>query len=384
MIEAGQFVAAAARRGYDFYAGVPCSFLTPFINRVIGDPALTYVSSANEGDAVATAAGAWIGGRRSVAMMQNSGLGNAVSPLTSLTYVFRIPILLVCTHRGAPGVSDEPQHALMGEITGEMLTTLRLPWEEFPHEAADIVPALERARAYATRERRPYAMVMQKNACAPHPLDDQGPPRRPHAAAIAGEPFARPPSARLSRADVLARMIELAPLANSVVIATTGFTGRELYALADRANQLYMVGSMGCAASLGLGLALARPDRTIVVVDGDGAALMRLGNLATVGTYGPSNLVHVLLDNEAHDSTGAQSTVTANVDFAAIAQATGYAYAARGEELAALDEAFAAAGRDGSSFLHMKIRCGARADLPRPSIAPADILTRLVEHLGNP
>ncbi|MCA8967580.1 MAG: phosphonopyruvate decarboxylase, partial [Planctomycetes bacterium] len=138
MIHARDFVDAARARGFDFYAGVPCSFLTPFINYVIGDATLDYVSAANEGDAVAIAAGATLGGRRGVAMMQNSGLGNAVSPLTSLTWTFRIPILVVCTHRGAPGVADEPQHELMGTITERLFETMDVPWLGFPREVAAI------------------------------------------------------------------------------------------------------------------------------------------------------------------------------------------------------------------------------------------------------
>src|ERR1700723_2744223 len=179
MIEAQQFVEAARERGFRWYAGVPCSFLTPFINFVLQDPSLEYLSMTNEGDAVAFIAGIALGGDarlphgRGITMMQNSGLGNAVSPLTSLTWTFRLPQLLMVTWRGQPGVADEPQHALMGPIT----------------------PAL---------------------------------------------------------------------------LASTGFCGRELYALDDRPNQLYMVGSMGCVAPLALGLALARPDLRVVALDGDG------------------------------------------------------------------------------------------------------------------
>ena len=124
MIEAAQFVEAARERGFDWYAGVPCSYLTPFINYVLQDPTLHYVSAANEGDAVAFIAGVTLGaqnGRRGVTMMQNSGLGNAVSPLTSLTWTFKLPQLLIVTWRGQPGVSDEPQHQLMGPITPAML-----------------------------------------------------------------------------------------------------------------------------------------------------------------------------------------------------------------------------------------------------------------------
>src|SRR5574342_623333 len=170
MIHAEDFVEAARARGYTWYAGVPCSYLTPLINCVIGDDRLHYVASANEGDAVATAAGAAIGGKPACAMMQNSGLGNAVSPLTSLTYVFRIPLLVICTQRGAPGVPDEPQHELMGRITGAMLETMRLPWETFPQEASAVVAALDRAQEYMRREERPYGLLMQKGTVGAHAL----------------------------------------------------------------------------------------------------------------------------------------------------------------------------------------------------------------------
>ncbi len=177
MIEAKDFVEAARGRGFAWYAGVPCSFLTPFINYVIGDPRLTYISSANEGDAIAAAAGAAIGGQRAVVMIQNSGLGNAVSPLTSLTWVFRIPLLLICTHRGAPEVHDEPQHELMGRITGDLFDTMQVPWEAFPTEPGGIAAALKRASDYMEREHRPYALVMAKGSVAPHALEHQQVPR---------------------------------------------------------------------------------------------------------------------------------------------------------------------------------------------------------------
>ncbi len=135
MIDARTFVEAARARGFGWYAGVPCSYLTPFINYVLQDSSLRYVSMANEGDAVALIAGVALGGTtagahgRGIAMMQNSGLGNAVSPLTSLTWTFRLPQLLIVTWRGQPGVADEPQHALMGPITPTLLETMEIPWE---------------------------------------------------------------------------------------------------------------------------------------------------------------------------------------------------------------------------------------------------------------
>src|SRR3984893_16025130 len=184
MIEAKHFVEAARDRGFHWYAGVPCSFLTPFINYVLQDPSLHYVSMANEGDAVALIAGVALAGvpggghGRGIAMMQNSGLGNAVSPLTSLTWTFRLPQLLIVTWRGQPGVPEEPQHALMGPITPAMLDTMEIRWELFPTDAAAIGPALDRATAYMDETGRPYALVMQKGTVAPYAL-------RPGARALA-------------------------------------------------------------------------------------------------------------------------------------------------------------------------------------------------------
>ena len=385
MINASEFVESARAAGFDWYAGVPCSFLTPFINYVIGDPDLTYLSAANEGDAVAAVAGAVIGGRGGVAMMQNSGLGNAISPLTSLAYVFRIPMLIVCTHRGAPGLTDEPQHELMGQITGQLFDTMAVPWEFFP-DASDEIPAvLDRALGYFAREHRPYALVMRKGAVAPHELENHTSVSRTRAATVLGDPFILKQQAlKPNRASALQSIITATRASNSVVIATTGFTGRELFAAEDRDNHFYMVGSMGCASSLGLGLALARPDLHVVVVDGDGAALMRMGNLATLGAYAGDNLTHILLDNEAHDSTGAQSTVSAQIDFATIALACGYAVVHRGADITNLVDFLSAEQEGGPSFLHLKIQTGTIDDLPRPSITPAAVLKRLKNHIEMP
>jgi len=381
VIRARDFIEAASRFGYNWYAGVPCSFLTPFINCVIQDPHLTYVSSPNEGDAVAAAAGAWIGGVPSVAMMQNSGLGNAVSPLTSLTHIFRIPILVICTHRGAPGVEDEPQHELMGKITGRLLDTMDIPTATFPRDRPDIEPTLKSVEEYTAVTRRPYALVMEKDTCEPHPLAPNTPKSSIKTASIDGRGHERYPPERIKRAAALRLVVDATTSDNTVLIATTGYTGRELYSIADRSNHLYMVGSMGCGSSLGLGLALARPDLRVIVIDGDGAALMRLGNLATAGAYAPPNFVHLLLDNEAHESTGAQATVSARTDFASIAAACGYQNVTRTDSLEDL-ATFLGKG-EGSQFMHMKIQTGVASLLPRPELEPQEVLNRLMKHIGG-
>jgi phosphonopyruvate decarboxylase len=386
MIEARDFIEAARERGFGWYAGVPCSYLTPFINYVVQDPSLRYLSMANEGDAVALIAGATLGNGGApcgVAMMQNSGLGNAVSPLTSLTWTFRLPQLLIVTWRGQPGVADEPQHALMGPITPAMLTTMEIPWELFPAERPALGAALDRARAHLSDSGRPYALVMPKGCVAPYELEaETGRGRRAAPAVAVLQPLRHSSDARPSRRAALEAVVAHTPVASTVVLASTGFCGRELYALADRPNQLYMVGSMGCVVPLALGLALARPDLTVVALDGDGAALMRLGALATVGAYGPPNLRHLLLDNGVHDSTGGQATVAASVSFAEIAAACGYATALETDEPARIADWLQAPPVSGPSFARLLIRAGTSPALPRPSMSPVEVKQRLVRHLG--
>ena len=381
MINAEAFIEAARGLGFTRYAGVPCSYLTPVINYVINDNRLTYISSANEGDAVATAAGLTVGGARAVAMMQNSGLGNAVNPLTSLAQTFAVPLLLVVTHRGRPGRRDEPQHELMGKITADLFDLMEIPWEPFPAVERDIGPALERVDRYLTERQRPYALLMEQGTVAPHALEGESIPSRAGVQCLrnsmAGE------AEHPSREEALREIIRHTPVDGSVLIGTTGYTGRELFAIDDRHNQLYMVGSMGCASSFALGLSLARPDLGVTVADGDGAGLMRMGNFATIGSYGRNNLAHILLDNGIHESTGSQATVSANVDFADIAAACGYGMALDGTGPAVIRELYARKDVDGARFAHLKIAPGIPADLPRPDTSPGNVLRRLTAHING-
>jgi phosphonopyruvate decarboxylase len=371
MIEAADFIDAARDRGFAFYTGVPCSFLTPLINGVIGAKGLDYVGAASEGEAVAIASGAWLTGRQTVVMCQNSGLGNMVNPLTSLNAPFRIPTLLIVTWRGEPGLKDEPQHDVMGEITDDLLDVIRIGHAGFPGTQGEIAPALARAAAHMAERDLPFAFVMRKGSVRDTPLDQPPasvkPPGR-RSDHVAG-------GARPSRIAVLERMLGGVP-DSSAIVATTGKTGRELFTLADRAQHLYQVGSMGCASGMGLGVAL-NSKRKVVVVDGDGAALMKLGTLATIGAYAPGNLVHLLLDNGVHDSTGGQATVSPHVDFAAIALACGYRQAASCDDLAGFDAALREAlAAEGPSFVHMRIAPGSLEKLGRPTIPPHEVARR--------
>jgi phosphonopyruvate decarboxylase len=371
VLDAPAFLHAAGQSGVDFYTGVPCSFLTPLINRVASDPALQYVAATSEGEAVAIAAGAWLAGRQTAVMCQNSGLGNAVNPLTSLNTPFRIPTLLIVTWRGQPGLKDEPQHELMGRITQTLLDTMELEHRPFPTDAAGLQPALDAAREAMARTGLPFALVMAKDSLREEALAE--PARTPP---IAGRRVDLSEGGeRPARLAILECVLAAVP-GDVPVIVTTGKAGRELFTLHDREQHLYQVGSMGCAAPMGLGVALTTGRRT-VVLDGDGAALMKLGAMATIGAYQPPGLLHVLLDNGVHDSTGGQATVSPIVDFAGVALACGYAHTFTCDSTAGFRVAFAQAlATTGPVLLHARIRPGSLQTLGRPTIAPHEVAQR--------
>lgn len=379
MIEADSFLDHAARRGIGFYAGVPCSFLTPLINRVASGRGGDYVGAASEGEAVAIAAGAWLGGRGTAVLCQNSGLGNAVNPLTSLNHPFRIPTLLVTTWRGEPGLKDEPQHALMGRITQELLRVVEVPHREFPRDEAQIAPTLDEACATMAETGLPFALVMRHGSVAENGLDEPprtAPPRGEHHDLSAGGP-------RPARAALLERLLALLP-PEAAVVATTGKCGRELFTLSDREQHLYQVGSMGGASGMALGVALTTR-RRVVVLDGDGAALMKLGSFATIGAHRPAGLVHVLLDNGVHDSTGGQATAAPVVDFAGVALACGYRAAWTCDDPAGFDAAMRATlVADGPVLVHARIRPGSMQTLGRPTVAPHEVARRFKAFLARP
>lgn len=378
MLTASVFLDAARQAGIDFYAGVPCSFLTPLINRVASDRSLRYVGATSEGEAVAIAAGAWLAGRETAVMCQNSGLGNAVNPLTSLNTPFRIPTLLIVTWRGQPGLKDEPQHELMGRITQKLLEVMELPHRRFPDQPDAVAPLLEQARTTMAQNGLPFAFVMEQGSLADEVLDEPARiPSPPGRRVDLRENAERP-----MRIAVLEQVLALAPDTLPIVV-TTGKAGRELFTLADRPQHLYQVGSMGCASPMGLGIALTTGKKTLVL-DGDGAALMKLGSLATIGAYRPAGLVHVVLDNGVHDSTGGQATVSPVVDFAGVALACGYAQAFVCDSLAGFTMAFTEAlSSDGPTLLHVRIQPGSLQKLGRPTVAPHEVAQRFRTFLAG-
>lgn len=381
MIPASAFIEHLRTLGYSHYCGVPCSYLKPFINYVISDPNLNYVGAASEGEAVGISMGAYLGGHKTVTMCQNSGLGNMVNPLTSLNYPFRIPTLLITTWRGEPGRPDEPQHELMGQITHRLLETMQIPWLPFPTEESQIAPVMAQAEASMKERQLPFALVMSEGSVADYEL--QQPPPPPAVNANVSGAFTLPLQERMIRTEALNAILD-ALNGNESIIATTGKTGRELFTIADRPNHLYVVGGMGTASAIGLGLAQARPDEPVVVIDGDGAALMKLGVMATIGHYQPRNLLHVLLDNESHDSTGGQRTVSGTVRFTEIAAAANYRQAIAADHPGDVRAAVRALRQsEGPSLLHIKLRPGSPKNLGRPTVKPHEVKARFMQRLNE-
>ena len=374
MISANSFIGHALERGFDFYTGVPCSFLTPLINGVIGGRALRYVGAASEGEAVAIAAGAWLAGRRTVVMCQNSGLGNAVNPLTSLNAPFRIPTLLVTTWRGQPGHQGRAAARADG---ARSRTDLLRPDPRRPPPLPDhagrpdrrpsTTPAPRWTGGPALRLRHGGRTASSRKPCARrHPR----PVRRASVRTTArhGEP---PP-----RAAVLERLLS--------VIDRTSRRHRHHRQMRAGAVHPGRPGAASLSGRLdgrgqpgwGSGVALPHP-RPVVVLDGDGAALMKLGTLATIGAYRPPNLIHVLLDNGVHDSTGGQATVSPLVDFPGVALACGYPNAMDCDGLDGFETAYKAAARSGGpSLIHVRIAPGSMAKLGRPTVAPHEVARR--------
>lgn len=383
MIESKLFLDECKKNGFTLFTGTPCSYLKPFINTVIDDSELKFVGTTNEGDAVALATGASLGGVNSVVMFQNSGLGNAVNPLTSLSYILKVPFLGIVTLRGEPGgPKDEPQHELMGEITISLLELMKIPWNYFPTEASEVKESFNCAITSMKENNLPYFYVMKKDSVAKYELKNKSQskistfPQGTVKQSLVGK-------LEMMRTDAL-KIIKKSFSESDLFVATTGKTGRELFEVEDCANQLYMVGSMGCASAIAVGLACSKFSNKICVIDGDGALLMRMGNMALCGMQNNSNVVHILLDNGVHDSTGGQRSFSESINFCEIALSSGYKKVYEVDNLDGLSSALHELTRSNElSFLRVYIKAGSPANLGRPTITPQDVAKRFKEFVKN-
>ena len=362
LLSGPELAALLDRHGFDFYSGVPCSLVEDLIVALEGDRPSPWIPAVREDVAVGLAAGAWLGGRRPAVIMQNSGLGTSLNALASLSLMYGFPALLLVTWRGFGG-RDAPEHILTGEITPSLLDLLRVP-----HKTLDAAHAAE-LLAWATREmdarKSPVALLVPPGVVAAGVEHQTAAPphlRRETPAAVPAEREALTPV--ISRAQGLAAAVK--ELGDEPVIHANGYICRESCAIDDRPQNFYMIGSMGMASAIGLGLALARPASACVVFDGDGNLLMSLGTLAMVGSLGPRNFVHLVFDNEVYGSTGGQRSPSREVRLDRLARDAGYRTATAvttADEIALAVRAARAA--EGPHFILAKVTA---ADTPAPRI----------------
>jgi phosphonopyruvate decarboxylase len=357
---------------FDVFTGVPCSYLKNLINYAYSE--CTYINAPNEGDAVAVASGAWLSGRKPVVLLQNSGLGNLISPLTSLNHIFKIPFLGFVSLRG--GVDDEPQHELMGEITKDMLTVTKTPIAVLSKNLEEAKMQIMAARDFMNANKIPFFFIVEKGTFDEFKLSVDSHPKYKKGSVN----YYEDNHEKISRNDALEVISK--NKGKSVVIATTGKTGRELFEVEDSKQHLYMVGSMGCVSALGLGISKFTK-KSVIVIDGDGAALMRLGNLPMVANESPKNLLHVLLDNEEHNSTGGQSTISAVINWPELAANMGYRVLVVNttDQLKhAIDEWNL---KRELTFVYMKINNKTKPNLGRPNVTPKQVAVRFKNYLNS-
>jgi phosphonopyruvate decarboxylase len=371
-VTGADFAALLEREGFDFFAGVPCSLVEGLIAALERHPRLPYLGAVREDVAVGAAGGAWLGGRRPVVIMQNSGLGTSTNALASFALMYGLPALLVVTWRGHGG-RDAPEHILTGAITEQHLALLGIPHRVLG--AASAEADVRWARHEMDARMQPVALLVPPGvvaAAAGGGAHAAGPPAPPAATSSPALPAALAP--RISRHAAIAAAVKA--LGDELVVSANGYPSRETCAVADRPQNFYMIGSMGLASSIGLGLALARPSRRTVVFDGDGNLLMSLGVVANVVAMAPRNFVHCVFDNEAYGSTGHQRSAAAHVRLDRVAAAAGYrsvAAVAGADDVAAALRTMLAA--DGPHFLLVKVT-GEEADVPRIPHAPPAIRDR--------
>ncbi len=360
----------------DFFTGVPDSqlkALCDFLMETYGIDAEHHIIAANEGNCVGLAAGYHLAtGKVPVVYMQNSGEGNIINPVASLMNdnVYGIPCIFVIGWRGEPGIHDEPQHVYQGKVTVPLLDVMDIEnmvideetqIDEIQDQMATWKPLLEKGKQ--------VAFVVRKGA-----LHYDSKPKY-------GNDFT------INREEALRHIVKAA--GEEPIVSTTGKISRELFEIREANGQEHKydfltVGSMGHCSSIALGVALQQPEKKIWCIDGDGAALMHMGAMAVIGANAPSNLVHIVINNGAHETVGGMPTVAASADLTGIAKACGYKNAVCVKDLDSLDDELArSAVRDELSFIEIRCQVGSRSDLGRPTTSAIENKTAFMKTLGS-
>jgi len=361
---------------YGFFTGVPDSQLKPLCDWLLDKYGVSpdkHIIAANEGNAVAIAAGYHLAtGKIPVVYLQNSGIGNIINPVASLLNekVYGIPVLFIVGWRGEPGTIDEPQHVFQGEVTINLLENMdihtyiiseKTTEEDFYTKAAEFEELFNKGKS--------AAFVIQKSALSFN----------------ANMPFNNKWDGELLREDIIKRIAEAA--VGDIIVSTTGKTSRELFEIREEKGQghecdFLTVGSMGHSSSIALGIALHNPNKRVWIIDGDGANLMHAGAMAVIGAALPKNLIHIVINNAAHESVGDMPTVAGNIDFKKVAIGFNYPYAECVSDLKGLNIAIYKLKKNNSlSFLEVKAAVGSRKDLGRPSVTPCENKERFMKYI---
>ena len=363
MISPKFFIEKLSSRGIDFFAGVPdsllknmCAYISDNIDRKHN------VITANEGAAVALAAGHHLAsGKIGAVYMQNSGEGNAINPLASLTdkEVYNIPVLLIIGWRGRPGVHDEPQHVKQGKITTALLDVMGIQYLVLSKDQKTAGEQIDQAVDSMNATGEVFALVVEKDTFEEY-----------KARSTKENGFSMP-------REEAVKLVASAIGDKDVIVSTTGMISRELFEYRAAQGQGHQqdfltVGSMGHASQIALGIALEKPDRRVWCFDGDGAVIMHMGSMAITADISPNNYVHVVFNNGAHDSVGGQPTVGLGIDLPAVAKAVGYSYAFSVNDIESLSAILNdAKNLEGPILIEVKVRKGNRKDLGRPTTTPA-------------
>ena len=362
--------------GADFYTGVPDSQLKALCNYLMArygiDPK-HHVIAANEGNCTALAAGYHLAtGKVPVVYMQNSGEGNIINPVASLLNdkVYAIPVVLIVGWRGEPGVHDEPQHIYQGEVTVKLLEDMGISAFVIGKETTEeaLSAKMEEFRTILAAG-KDVAFVIRKGALTDAPKVEY---RNDNT---------------MIREQIIQHIVKVS--GEDPVVSTTGKASRELFEtrVANRQSHKYdflTVGSMGHSSSIALGVAIQKPEQRIWCVDGDGAVLMHMGAMAVIGTNHPKNLIHVVINNGAHETVGGMPTVAKDINLVAIAKACGYPYAVCVDNFDDLDRELAAAKqRNELSLIEAKCSIGAREDLGRPTTTALENKRNFMEYLST-
>lgn len=364
--------------GIDFYAGVPDSLLKNLCAYITDHADTAHnVIAANEGGAMGLAVGHYLAtGKIPVVYMQNSGEGNIINPLASLTDpdVYSIPVLLVIGWRGKPGVHDEPQHVKQGKITTGLLNVMGIDYTILSKDEDKAKGQITKAVNYMQTTNQCYAFIIEKDTFDNYQLSTVDCHH----------------SLSLSREEVI-QTVAAATGKKDVIVSTTGMISRELFEYrtamnGDHGRDFLTVGSMGHASQIALGIALAQSGRRVWCLDGDGAVIMHMGGMAIVANKGPENFVHVVLNNGAHDSVGGQPTVGLKIDLPAIAKAVGYKEIISVDNKDELDKQLSILNAQlstvrGPVFLEIKVKKGSRKNLGRPTTTPVENKVTLMHFL---